>query len=397
VLHDEQNFKLAVDRLNIDTAPRPRHRDALRRQMLQAFEQADTPPASHALRLPARLWRLAMYRRIGRVSVAAAVAVAVFAGFGLWRTQQGIAYAQVVQAVQALQGAIFTQTVNGSDIEPGATRIMILGQRMRQESPDGSIAVVDFQEGKVLSLVPAQKEACLITTDGLPPQTRTAPQDWLRFLKECLINAASEAESLGQRKVSNRPAWGFRIRTSNQTIEVWADPQTSLPVRVEIHNPVEQSTTILADFDFATPPEESLLAMTPPAAYTLTQIGVNAQDCREQDLLDLLRTYAQANDDTFPAKIQMSSGEIGAMFEALGRSKGMAYAFSLTGSVTRGITFLHTARNLRYIGAGAKLGETSRPILWYRLPGSAAYRVIYGDLSVREMPRDKLPASTGRN
>jgi hypothetical protein len=44
-----------------------------------------------------------------------------------------------------------------------------------------------------------------------------------------------------------------------------------------------------------------------------------------------------------------------------------------------------------------KLGTPDRPILWYKPTGADTYRVIYADLSVKEMAPDdvkKLPEAT---
>ena len=64
-----------------------------------------------------------------------------------------------------------------------------------------------------------------------------------------------------------------------------------------------------------------------------------------------------------------------------------------------GITFytmLTPENDPHYVGGGVKLGTPDRPILWYKPTGAPKYRVIYADLSVKEMaPEDvkKLPES----
>ena len=45
-----------------------------------------------------------------------------------------------------------------------------------------------------------------------------------------------------------------------------------------------------------------------------------------------------------------------------------------------------------YAGQSVKLGEAEKPIAWYRPTGAETYRVIYGDLSVREAAPDAVPA-----
>ena len=52
-----------------------------------------------------------------------------------------------------------------------------------------------------------------------------------------------------------------------------------------------------------------------------------------------------------------------------------------------------------YTGKGVKLGTPNRPILWYKPTGAENYRVIYADLSVKEMTPEEvkeLPRSGGR-
>jgi hypothetical protein len=44
-----------------------------------------------------------------------------------------------------------------------------------------------------------------------------------------------------------------------------------------------------------------------------------------------------------------------------------------------------------YAGNGVKLGEADKAIFWYRPEGSETYRVIYGDLSVKDVAQENLP------
>jgi hypothetical protein len=46
-----------------------------------------------------------------------------------------------------------------------------------------------------------------------------------------------------------------------------------------------------------------------------------------------------------------------------------------------------------YKGAGVELGDASAPIFWYQPQDSENFRVIYGDLSVEEVPPEDLPDS----
>ena len=67
-----------------------------------------------------------------------------------------------------------------------------------------------------------------------------------------------------------------------------------------------------------------------------------------------------------------------------------------------GITFymgLKPENDPHYVGSGVKLDTPACPILWYKPTGADKYRVIYADLSVKDMAPDdvkKLPEATGK-
>ena len=44
-----------------------------------------------------------------------------------------------------------------------------------------------------------------------------------------------------------------------------------------------------------------------------------------------------------------------------------------------------------YAGKGVKFGDADTAIFWYRPEGSETYRVIYGDLSVKDVAPQNLP------
>ena len=50
----------------------------------------------------------------------------------------------------------------------------------------------------------------------------------------------------------------------------------------------------------------------------------------------------------------------------------------------------------KYVGKGVKLGDKERIVCWYRPQRSSSYRVVYGDLSVKDMAAENLPLPVGR-
>ena len=45
----------------------------------------------------------------------------------------------------------------------------------------------------------------------------------------------------------------------------------------------------------------------------------------------------------------------------------------------------------KYAGSGVKLGDADKAIFWYQPKDSQTYRVIYGDLSVKDVAPESLP------
>ena len=395
---NKQQSDSLFEGLRIDDEVRPAFAADLRDRMLATFEQAESQePPLRVVRLGSWLWRPIMNRSLRQIAVAATILIAVFAGFGWWSSSRGVAFADVVRAVQALQGARFTITTTGSAVGAGTIRFALLGDRMRQEMPDGSVCIIDFTEGTVLILMPENRQALLIHSEGLPEEMRQGARNWLAELRQNLVAGAAGAQDLGSRQLAGKPAWGFKITASDQTNEVWVDRQTNLPLRVEMTRHVPGTTIVMSDFDFATPVDESAVSLTPPQGYFVLQTTVDASNAGEKDAIELLQAYAEANGDRFPETLDLSSGRIGKVMESLGPRKGWGWSMSMAGTITRAMTFLHMVEDTRYIGSGVKLGDASQPVFYYQAKGSSMYRVIYGDLSVRDMSRDKLPISAAAN
>jgi hypothetical protein len=68
----------------------------------------------------------------------------------------------------------------------------------------------------------------------------------------------------------------------------------------------------------------------------------------------------------------------------------------LVTQISRAFVFAQTLpkdSDWHYAGAGVKLNTPDTPIFWYRPQGAEKYRVIYADLSVREVPPEEVPTT----
>jgi hypothetical protein len=61
--------------------------------------------------------------------------------------------------------------------------------------------------------------------------------------------------------------------------------------------------------------------------------------------------------------------------------------------INRGLRFVHNltdSADWHYAGGEAALGDAATPVCWYRPEGSQTYRVVYADLSIRDVTPAEL-------
>jgi hypothetical protein len=231
---------------------------------------------------------------------------------------------------------------------------------------------------------------------------------------------------------------------------LWADPETARPIRVEFTDVAQEGRVVMSNFRYNVDLDPSLFSLEPPEGYSVRTRERTKPF--EEDLLGALRTIAENSEGVFPAKLGMheevmkplmagleskmdglDEGKLAAEVEKVlakygGKEKlkekyGKDIPPEIRAEITkagmpfmreqiqkqiqqqapireermRGIRFfmkLEPENDPHYAGGGVKLGTPDRPILWYKPTGAEQYRVIYADLSVKEMtPEDvkKLP------
>ena len=156
---------------------------------------------------------------------------------------------------------------------------------------------------------------------------------------------------------------------------------------------------ILKNFELDVPVDDSLISMDVPPGYTLKGTQFDLGNATEQDFVESLRVWAKVlGDGTFPDAI----GTENAMKEVpmLGQKLGKLNLSEEQGT-QMGIAFgkgmlFHQIIDTRgddwhYAGAGVKLGDASKAVFRYQPKGSTTYRVIYGDLSVKDVAPSNLP------
>jgi hypothetical protein len=214
-------------------------------------------------------------------------------------------------------------------------------------------------------------------------------------------------------------------------IDLWGDPKTGLPVRIDLTMAMFADMKMtLSGFVFNAAIDDSLFSLAPPAGYTVQNVTVDASPVQEKDLIETFRQCGQLTGGVLPDSLDtreiqwncvtnLANGEgtrpndqeTQRKMDTLVRlRRGPKFAFLLPAEA-----------DAYYAGKGVRLGAADKPIFWYRPNGgdcpdfrghrgeavvgengtvpldahsarietapkvAKKYRVIYADLSVREV------------
>ena len=248
-----------------------------------------------------------------------------------------------------------------------------------------------------------------------------------------LLNSMNrtDLEWLGREKINGHEANGFRHtfwlerQNHNWSYEMWVDADTKLLVAQRVpgtnildprrkYGANEEGGGGFYSFDIAIDVnlDDALFSLQPPAGYTVKSVGL--PDMTEKDVTDFLKQLAEFCDGTFPSSVlQFPGADERDRFNAANKkskSDRTAAEDALIETIVRyknlfipgpGPTHLFLSQHAtegswRYIGKGVKLGDDSRILFWYRPKNSQQYRVIYGDLRIKELSEAELPLASSQ-
>ena len=392
---EESRFRDLLNEPPFDGSYRKEHHEQLREQVLEAFDASRADLSRRWVRPTFPNWRAIMSRPVPRVAAIVLAMVTAFVVFSvMFRTQSTIAFDSLIGPILNAKTARFNMVIEAKDLPKQTVRTLVLEpNRLRQEMPTGQISIFDNNTGRMLSLMPAQKSAMLVNMTDRPRQQQPANYfDHLRTnLRAADHDASSKREPLGRKQIAGRDAIGFRVKRPNGEMTVWGDPETGLPILVEMKSDMLPDGTItMTDFEFDLELDEALFKTEPPEGYSLQEFNLTTP--AEKDLIGALKLLSDDNEGRFPDTFGQTA--ISAFIANwVRKNPGQPNAAStktmvnLTLPLTQGLTFaatLPTESNARYAGKEIKYGDATSAVFWYKPAGASTYRVIYGDLSVKE-------------
>jgi outer membrane lipoprotein-sorting protein len=146
----------------------------------------------------------------------------------------------------------------------------------RTEAGEVSILIIDGQKDEVLTLAPAGKIATVLKLKDFPPGAPLGKRflDLRESVLEAKSGEAGTVESLGVKVIDGRSAEGFRMQIGATEVEIWADPKTSLPIRVEqVTSGATEVRIVMTDFEADVDLDESLFSLDPPEGYVSPSEG----------------------------------------------------------------------------------------------------------------------------
>jgi outer membrane lipoprotein-sorting protein len=343
-------------------------------------------------------------RRRTRVAIAATVTAAFLGVFSsIVPSSSSVAFADVLNAIKKVRTATWNVTVNvggpnettaqgkGMFLEPALQRLDLT------TNGTTTVSVTDFKKGEVIALDPAKKSAVIYRITAAPAATHQAGFQMLCELSENVAEHDT-ATPLGESTIDGKAVVGFRIVGDVGDMEIWSDRENGLPVKIEVTGKQSNARTVMSNFQFNGQVDRELLSMRVPDGYESTDVAIDMSGGPERFVTAMLRAAATANDGVFPAELLGKRGLDGMAKEIMESIKARGVdtekatrelIANLSGSV--GMLSALSPDNRHYAGANVKLNEKDRPIFWYQPKGIEGYRVIYADLTVKEMkepPRD---------
>jgi outer membrane lipoprotein-sorting protein len=270
---DEADFEKIVGRLNIDTRPNPAHRETLRRRMLSVFNETAQQSQKRTTPLGI-LRRIIMKSKITKLAAAAVIIIAILIGvhyLGGSIDGASLAWAEVVEQISSYTKYKCRQrVVREQDPQYPTMQVYHLNlQQRRQEVEDGSIHIIDMRRTDAITveLYPAQNKATVTKLIGFGPRKDPHIIEMVKRFEQ------ESTERLGTKKQNGKILHGFRHQPNKYNdYTVWVDPDTKLPVEIELKHTQRGQTIFLDEFEFDFELDPSAFSTDIPDGYDVKTI-----------------------------------------------------------------------------------------------------------------------------
>lgn len=316
-------------------APNPKHRDKLKKQLLNAFPRHRLQPTDQ----PVSLWRTIMKSRITRLAAAAVIVLAASLTLYFFDQTSGIVWADVVKRLEEIKSGTYniTADVKGMPGTPEGyvTHIVqdvTLSYEQNAVRVDASVQVPNgtkksrtyilFEDRALTSLMLDQKKYIEVTIGEEQMQKMSEENgDPATILKAMLERDYIE---LGRQTIDGVPAWGIEVSDlklgttmgslisggmfDETTVQLWVDEKTEFPIQLIATGSSQDGKAtmkiIYDHFQWNTEIDPALLKPEIPDDFELLVQGQWESGKEAEEIIDVLRLFVELGDGTYPTSLK---------------------------------------------------------------------------------------------
>jgi hypothetical protein len=356
-------------------------------------EKIELPQQTH------NFWRIIMKSKMIKFAAAAVLIITatIIGMYSFLGNGTSVTFADVIKPILEAKTVIMDLLI-GPEGNQAVIHDEVMNSRIHRTVPNiqGTDIIIDLEKMKMLSLTHAEKTAVYIKLDGLGNM-----QNYLKQLQDIVKRTQNNDEfhvqNQGLHEIDGQKYIVFVAESKNETITIWVNPKTLLPVLIKHKTPNMQ--IICNNLQFDAPLDESRFSMEVPDGYTVQQAGgIDFKKSSESDFIETLRIWAEIIEDGhFPDSINLEDivnlgPKIALAFKRENFTKQQETETALR--LTQGVVFIRFFKGQgqwHYTGKGVEFGDSNTPIFWYQPKESETWRVIYGDLTVKDVAPENLP------
>lgn len=308
------------------------------------------------------------------------------------------AYADVLQQIKAARTLTYTNYVyTETRPKPIKTKEFIAEDgRSRSEHESGVITIMDANSMIRLSLIGLTKTALVYPERESVPAVKHSRRDWIESLAKLGDKPDKE---LGEQTLDGQKVVGFEVSQGMHKHTLWLDAKTKQLVRIERESPLKGSSilkTAMTDFRFDETLDEALFSFDVPADYKAvvqSKLSLPKSLEVEDNVVEALRGYTQKSEGKFPKSIS-EWGEWAVLFSKGATDSKLSdetqKVMGHLGAITALLSGL-SKDDYAYLGEGKTVKEADAIVFWCKNK-KGVYRAVYGDLSVKDVSKEQLPA-----
>ena len=250
------------------------------RETSRDFSETLMRPRQHIL------WSDIMRSRITKLAAAAVIIIAILIGvhyLGGSIDGASVAWAEVVEQINNYTKYKCRQRIvreKGPEYPTMQVYHLNLSQR-RQEVEDGSIHIIDMRgtDAVTVELYPDQMKATVTKLVGFGPRKDPHIIEMVKRFEQ------RSTERLGTKKQNGKILHGFRHQPNKYNdFTVWVDPETKLPVEIELKHTQTGQTIFLDEFEFDFELDPSAFSTDVPDGYEIENLTLDYRPTEPKEI-----------------------------------------------------------------------------------------------------------------